>query len=568
MGNNDTDTTTATIEGMCVDAHGPYAGIVGVPVQFNGSVFGGYPDYQWRWDFGDGDTSTEQNPQYNYSEPGTYPVNLTVTDSKGNTDTDSTQAIIVDELVVYAHGPYYGIQGEPIHFIGSASGGFSPYTWSWDFGDDSEPSYEQNPMHNYTSEGEYVATLTVTDFRGTQANDTALVTIRSRPSFVWVDHNYYDDDHDGGHDWGIDAFDTIQEGISHVALSGTVYVANGTYHEAICIEKPLVLMGEHPSITLIEGTIDCSYTTNVAIRGFTILSNDWYGIEVVATSNIMVTDTLINLNNISDVGMYLISSNNVTISKINIQNSGLVGIYLFDSSNVSIINNTIANNPYGLFFLYLSNNNTVTRNTITGNGIGISVGTPWLEEPTCNNMIYHNNFIDNTVHAYNKGANMWNTSYPDGGNYWSGYSGDDNRHGPNQMSPGGDGIIDTAYEFDDGAVDHYPFAIPDGWINSPPDTPRKPAGPRRGTTSGVYTYTTSTTDPEGYPVYYNFSWGDGTFSGWLGPYPSGEPMGASHRWATSGIYKVMVTAQDTRGFESDWSQPVQVRIFNAQIEVR
>lgn len=35
--------------------------------------------YQWAWDFGDGDTSTNQNPQHAYSDPGTYSVSLTYT---------------------------------------------------------------------------------------------------------------------------------------------------------------------------------------------------------------------------------------------------------------------------------------------------------------------------------------------------------------------------------------------------------------------------------------------------------------------------------------------------------
>jgi PKD repeat protein len=43
----------------------------------------------WRWDFGDGSTSTEQNPIHTFSEPGTYLVVLTVTDDKGSTATRS-----------------------------------------------------------------------------------------------------------------------------------------------------------------------------------------------------------------------------------------------------------------------------------------------------------------------------------------------------------------------------------------------------------------------------------------------------------------------------------------------
>ena len=48
-------------------------------VQFSGSM--GY-DY-WEWDFGDGNTSTEQNPMHVYSEAGNYEVSLTTNNRNG-----------------------------------------------------------------------------------------------------------------------------------------------------------------------------------------------------------------------------------------------------------------------------------------------------------------------------------------------------------------------------------------------------------------------------------------------------------------------------------------------------
>jgi serine protease len=39
----------------------------------------------WAWDFGDGATSTTQNPSHTYASSGTYPVTLTVTDDDGAT---------------------------------------------------------------------------------------------------------------------------------------------------------------------------------------------------------------------------------------------------------------------------------------------------------------------------------------------------------------------------------------------------------------------------------------------------------------------------------------------------
>ncbi len=62
-----------------------------------------------------------------------------------------------------------------VSFTGSASGGSSPYTYSWNFGDGSPASTTQNPSHTYTVAGSYTAVLTVTDSTG--ASSTARVQI-------------------------------------------------------------------------------------------------------------------------------------------------------------------------------------------------------------------------------------------------------------------------------------------------------------------------------------------------------------------------------------------------------
>lgn len=75
-----------------------------------------------------------------------------------------------------AGGPYAGTVGSSIEFSGSASGGTEPYTYSWDFDDDTTSS-EQNPTHSYDSAGTYTVTLTATDDAGYSGTDTAEVTI-------------------------------------------------------------------------------------------------------------------------------------------------------------------------------------------------------------------------------------------------------------------------------------------------------------------------------------------------------------------------------------------------------
>jgi len=84
--------------------------------------------------------------------------------------------VVSKTIVVDAGGPYAGTIGELIQFSGSATGGKTPYSWSWKFGDGGV-SDQQNPTHAYTDAGTFTAELTVTDSEGIEGSDTATVII-------------------------------------------------------------------------------------------------------------------------------------------------------------------------------------------------------------------------------------------------------------------------------------------------------------------------------------------------------------------------------------------------------
>lgn len=92
------------------------------------------------------------------------------------------------------------------------------------------------------------------------------------------------------------------------------------------------------------------------------------------------------------------------------------------------------------------------------------------------------------------------------------------------------------------------------------NAPYKPYinGPTSGKIDISYIYTASTTDPEGDQLYYFFDWGDGTNSGWQGPYNSGQQASVSKEWSNQGTYVVKVKAKDADGKESVWSDPLSV----------
>jgi PKD domain len=94
--------------------------------------------------------------------------------------------------------------------------------------------------------------------------------------------------------------------------------------------------------------------------------------------------------------------------------------------------------------------------------------------------------------------------------------------------------------------------------NQPPLKPQIPSGEANGKINVEYIYTSSTTDPDGDQVSYWFDWGDGTNSGWVGPYASGAMGSANHKWSAKGHFNIKVEAKDVYGKESSWSDSLPV----------
>ena len=106
-----------------------------------------------------------------------------------------------------------------------------------------------------------------------------------------------------------------------------------------------------------------------------------------------------------------------------------------------------------------------------------------------------------------------------------------------------------------------PFGDPTLAIAKESLAPVKPDAPDGSTSGGAdveYTYTASTTDPDDDDLYYLFDWGDGKFSGWVGPKNSGQTASASHTWAEQGDYQIRVKAKDDHGVQSEWSDPLPI----------
>jgi hypothetical protein len=95
-------------------------------------------------------------------------------------------------------------------------------------------------------------------------------------------------------------------------------------------------------------------------------------------------------------------------------------------------------------------------------------------------------------------------------------------------------------------------------LNQKPEKPNRPTGPNEGKPNINYLFKTSTTDLDGDNLYYNFSWGDASYSNWIGPYVSGTEAFAQHAWVEKGTFNITVKARDINGGESEWSEPFSV----------
>ncbi len=95
----------------------------------------------WKWDFGDGSFSTEQNPVRVYTVGGQYRVKLTVANNKC-IDTSSQEITITGSLEAAFDAPKIICPADTIRFINKSTGGFT--SWKWNFGNGVQ-STEKNP---------------------------------------------------------------------------------------------------------------------------------------------------------------------------------------------------------------------------------------------------------------------------------------------------------------------------------------------------------------------------------------------------------------------------------------
>jgi gliding motility-associated-like protein len=177
-----------TLVYLAAQAQTPLANFTGTPTSGCSPLIVNFQDQSsnsptsWFWDFGNGSTSTLQNPSATYINPGTYTVVLTATNGSGSNTLTRTNYITVNAApaVDFSGTPLAGCFPLNVQFtdLSTPGAGNTNTVWDWNFGDGAISSL-QNPAHAYATAGNFSVTLKVT-------NDKGCFKILNKPLYVQV----------------------------------------------------------------------------------------------------------------------------------------------------------------------------------------------------------------------------------------------------------------------------------------------------------------------------------------------------------------------------------------------
>ncbi|MBI4743694.1 MAG: IPT/TIG domain-containing protein, partial [Actinobacteria bacterium] len=165
-----------------IDSSTPNPANQDTPVAFTGhgtDTDGTIAEYSWN--FGDGATSTAQNPSHAYANPGTYTVSFRVRDNDGAwSETITTEMLILNlapQAIIDSSTPNPANQDTPVNFTshGTDTDG-TIVEYSWNFGDGST-STAQNPSHAYANPGTYTVSFKVKDNDGAWSSEVTTQVI-------------------------------------------------------------------------------------------------------------------------------------------------------------------------------------------------------------------------------------------------------------------------------------------------------------------------------------------------------------------------------------------------------
>ncbi|MCD4768839.1 MAG: FG-GAP-like repeat-containing protein [Bacteroidales bacterium] len=147
------------------------------------TITSGDPLTEWKWDFGDGNTSNIQNPVHTFTNAGVFTVQL-IAISISYSDTITKQVIILPKPEADFTADHACLGTSTIFSNNTLPNGTTITSWYWDFGDGTSSDLQYPVSHGYINPGEYIAELTVNADNGCTDSTQNLVTVAENPVAV------------------------------------------------------------------------------------------------------------------------------------------------------------------------------------------------------------------------------------------------------------------------------------------------------------------------------------------------------------------------------------------------
>ncbi len=326
----------------------------------------------WFWNFGDGTTSTQQNPVHTYTGYGSYTVTLSVGNAAGCNGTFTRTNYVQSGKPI--------IKLSNLNSNGCAPFSFSPIlidtvldgikSYSWDFGDGTTSTSATPSAHSYPNAGVYYVTLSITTNGGCTASTTDTVkvgTIKPVVNFTGVPSTlcvnspvtFTDQTTNNPNQWfwifGDGTTSNLENPVYHYTSPGTFHVTliaynngcNDSAHETIVVNPPLAKFGY---------SFSCSNNNTVfnfhdSSKGADTWSWDFgdgttsnlenpthiYASDNTYTVTLTVTNNTYGCTNTSTSPVFITHQNGVIVqsaSKICINNAVFFTAYKIDNSQV------------------------------------------------------------------------------------------------------------------------------------------------------------------------------------------------------------------------------------------
>ncbi len=319
----------------------------------------------WLWNFGDGGSSTLQNPTYTYNTPGKYTVTLTATNSYGNNTITMNNLIdVIGPVLDTTTGLSYNNITAAVNDINTNNGDTITVAAG---------NYTENVVLNKTLLLEALGVVNVNPLDATQP----VFTINSNGCTI-----------EGFTISGSDDSGIYINNATGNTITDNTILGNGTMIWGICA------VNSNGTNSITNNVVNnCTEGINLYnVDGATITNNaatdnEYDGIALTNSEDNTITNNNGTTQNVS--GIRLNSSNDNTVANNNLTGNIWTSISLVTSQFNQITNNTASNDQEGMY-LYSSDNNTVSGNTADNNtwdGIAVADSN--------NNVIQDNDNVTN-----------------------------------------------------------------------------------------------------------------------------------------------------------------------------